>query len=287
MDSIQVPASITIEKGIKNQKYKWKSKNKTSVYRKESIRAVLRITALNFIKNTYRLGVEKRQVKLKIIKSKGRWLVHLHRTKKGVTLQSYYNNHPYLQIVVNKTLPQEFREEYKRRNKKTVTFPVRAKLHLKEWEDIKLKISDFLMQVEKEPKLLLEYSIQKGFESINSEKGRAYDLHLKSRNNNEFIIAITSYGGKSSEIRRKEKIKQKIILDIAKILPSVISHKNIIPVVVSRPMESKKTWSYTTSDYLGFYKEKFNFKFLTTNFKNGWERHICNKLLELDKNGKI
>jgi len=46
-------------------------------------------------------------------------------------------------------------------------------------------------------------------------------------------------------------------------------------------------WSLTTDNYLNFYKEKFNFNFLTTEFKKGWERDICNQLLEIDKNVKL
>ena len=38
---------------------------------------------------------------------------------------------------------------------------------------------------------------------------------------------------------------------------------------------------------LNFYKEKFNFHFLTTEFKKGWENNICKKLLELDKYVKL
>ncbi|MBI2107408.1 hypothetical protein HYT57_05480 [Candidatus Woesearchaeota archaeon] len=285
MDIINIPGSLTIETGVFRQNYKWKSLDRTSTYQRKYTRAALRITGLNVIENLYKLNKNKRQIALEFTKDGENWAIIIHRvSRKGLTLQSYIGKHPFAQIIVNKFLPQELKELYLKSKRKTKTFGVYVKLFLKEWRDIDIKHSDFLIQVEKESKTLLECALSSNFTSVYSTKGRAYDLSLISPKGKEFLIAITSYGEKSSELRRKEKIKQKVLYDIAKMLPSLYKHKNAIPIVVSRPMKTEKTWSYTTSDYLNFYENQFNFKFLTTDFKNGWERHICNKLLEIDKN---
>ena len=66
-----------------------------------------------------------------------------------------------------------------------------------------------------------------------------------------------------------------------------IYNKKIYPIIISEPLEFKSSWSFTTDDYLNFYKDKFNFDFLTTDFKKGWEKDICIQLLELDKNVNV
>ena len=76
--------------------------------------------------------------------------------------------------------------------------------------------------------------------------GKWYDLQVLSPNNTNFFISISKSGGKTN-LRKKEKIITKILNDIS--------------------------------------KENFNFKYITTNFKKGWEKEVCKELLKLDKNG--
>ncbi len=112
-------------------------------------------------------------------------------------------------------------------------------------------------------------------------KGRAYDLELIGPRKTKFIIAISSHLAKNKS-RSKEKRKQKILMDIAKMLSK--SYKcDTLPVIISQPLEFKGSWSYTTSSYLDFYKNNFNFQFLTTEFKKHWEEDIIVQLLDLDK----
>jgi|SRR3989344_7092822 len=241
MEIIRVPASLTLEKGIVTQRYKWKIKNKVSVYRKKNRRAALRFSSINFVKNIGGLDKKDRQVNLKFIKKHNNWVINLCRCKQNnITLQTYSGSHPYVQIIVNRSLPKELWEIHKKSKKKTITLPVTLQLTLKEWKDIGLKLSDFLIDVEKESKTLLNHALENNFISNTFVKGRAFDLQLVSPKGQEFLIAITNVG-KSSEIRRKEKIKQKILLDIAKILPTLENKRDSVPVIISRPLESEKT----------------------------------------------
>ena len=70
-------------------------------------------------------------------------------------------------------------------------------------------------------------------------------------------------------------------MDISKMLPYLDQNKNTLPVVITRPIEFENSWSFTTQKYLDFYRDKFGFKFLTTEFKNGWEDNIIKELLKL------
>lgn len=286
MDMLLIPASITIEDGISVQKYKWKSKNKTSIYRRKCKRAFVRVTGSNIVKKLSTKNKINRQVKIKFYKRDSQWRLIINRTaNKGLTLQTYFSSHPYLQLILNRNLPKELWKEYELNSQKTYTFPIYIEFNLNEWKDIKLESHDFLPEIEKASKDLMEESLKYGFNVDFVPKGRDYDLELVSPKGNIFILAISSHIAKN-ESRSKEKRKQKILMDISKMMP-VLHNRKVCPVIVSQPLEFEGSWSFTTDKYLNFYKTNFNFKFLTTDFKKGWEKEICNKLLELDLNDKL
>lgn len=281
---ITIPASITIENGVSVQRYNWKSQNKTSVYRRKCRRAFVRITCANLAKRLGKKNKYDRQVQIKFNREGDDWELVLNRTKeKGATVQAYFGLHPYVQIVLNKHLPEELWKEHKMSNKKSYTRSVCIKFNLKEWTDIGLEPSDFLIEVEKLSKQLMKKALKHGFKIDFIPKGRQYDLELISPKGKRLILAISSHVAKNQS-RNKEKRKQKILMDIAKILP-ILYNKKVYPVIISQPIDFVGSWSFTTDYYLNFYKEKFNFSFLTTDFKKGWEKDVCNKLLRLDNNG--
>jgi len=282
MNLIEVPGSITLEKGVRVVKYK-KITKKISIYYVPYKRYFLRITSLNFAKNLHKKSNDEKQVQITFSNENGKWVVLFKRKfGKGVTLQSYTGKHPVLQVVLNKVLPKEFIKQYEDSKRDVLTLPVGVKLNLDEWKDLNLKLSDFLITVEKEAKTLLDYALKRKYRSTKFAKGRAYDLHLISKKGVEFFIAINSCGGRKKR-RTKEIIKSKILVDIAKILPSLEGQKGI-PIIISKPFESKNSWSFTTSRYLEFYQTKYNFQFLNTNFKKGWEKEILNSLSKIEQN---
>jgi hypothetical protein len=186
---------------------------------------------------------------------------------------------------LNKHLPNEIWEEYRLSGKKTYTRPIGVEFNLEEWKDIKLRPHNFLIQVERDSKKLMKESLKYGFNIDFIPKGRAYDLELVSPRENRFILALSSHTAKNKS-RSKEKRKQKILMDISKMLPIIHTKykKEVYPIIISQPLDFNGSWSYTTDSYLNFYKNNFNFHFLTTDFKKGWEKSIINKLLEIDKN---
>lgn len=280
---VTIPASITIEHGHSTQKYKWKSKDKTSVYRRKCKRAFVRITGSNFVNKLSKKDISKKQVNVKFYKKNKEWFLEINRTKeKGITLQTYLGSHPYLQLILNKSLPKEIWDEHKFSSKKTYTRSINVVINLDNWGDLEIKPYDFLLDVEKISKDLMKEALSHNFKIDFIPKGRAYDLELIGPKGNKFIFAISSYVAKT-ESRSKEHRKQKILMDISKILP-ILHTKKVIPVIISQPLEFKNSWSFTTDNYLNFYKDKFNFIFLTTEFKKGWEHQICKRILELDKN---
>jgi len=285
MDMVLVPASITIENGISTQKYRWKSKNKTTIYRRPCKRAFVRITGSNFVRKLKNKQKKDKYVKIKFVEKEGNLILKLTRDKEGATLQTYMGGHPYLQLILNKHLPKKIWEEHKLSKRKTYTRPILVEFNLSEWKDINLESHEFMVDVEKLPKKLLKTSLNYGFKVDLVSKGRAYDLELVGPNGNKFMLAISSHVAKNKS-RSKEKRKQKILMDISKML-TVLYNKSLNPVIISEPLEFENSWSFTTDGYLNFYKEKFNFNFLTTDFKKGWDKYICEKLLELDKNVKI
>ncbi len=286
MDMVLVSASITIENGVSTQRYKWKSKNKVSVYRKLNKRAFVRITGAKFVSRLNSRNSMAKQININFCRDKNEWILKINRSKnKGSTLQTCVGTHPYLQLVLNKHLPKEIWREHELSGKRTYTRPINVEFDLDEWKDLKIGPSVFLVEVEKLPKTLLDHSLKNGFKIDFVPKGRSYDLELIGPEGNKFILAISSHVAKNQS-RSKEKRKQKILMDISKMLP-VIYNQKVYPIIISEPLEYEGSWSFTTDFYLNFYKERFGFKFLTTDFKKDWEENICNQLLELDKNGQL
>ena len=278
MDKITIPASMTLEKGISIKKYKWKSKNKESIYKKKCRRAFIRFMCKNLAQQISKLEMDKRQIIINFFDNEN---VEIKRTKnKSTSIQGYSGLHPYIQFIVNKALPKELWEIFEKSNKKTLTFPINLKINLSEWKQLKIFAEDFLLEVEKEGKILMRKAIRKGFKVNLLSKGREYDVGLKSPKNKDFIIGISSHTAKTKS-RSKDKIVQKILLDISKMLPYLEKNKKTIPIIISKPIHFENSWSITTNKYLGFYKKKFGFRFLTTEFKKDWEDIIIGELLKI------
>lgn len=278
MDKIILPASITLERGFSTQKYKWISKKRISNYRRPCKRAAIRFSCRNFANRINKIKREERQISVKFTDKHN---VIIRRIKsKGVSMQGYSGKHPYIQIVVNKCLPKELWKELEIIEEKSRTFQINVELDLEDWKDVNLLPSDFLLEVEKESKLLMNKALKKGFKILKVSKGREYDLGIINHNKKELIIAISSHVAKSKS-RSKEKTVQKILMDISKILPYLDQNKNAIPVIITRDIEFENSWSFTTKKYLDFYKNKFGFRFLTTEFKNGWEDSIIKELSKI------
>ena len=272
MDKIIIPGSITLEKSIATQIHKWKSnKKKQSIYKRPVKRAFVRLSCNNFSHKAGLLKKEDRQIKIIFINNSN---ILIKRTKgKNISLQGYSGKHPYLQFVINRLLPKDIWKLFEESNKKTLTIPVNVTLNLDEWSDLKILPEDFIIEVEKEAKSLMNKALGSGFSVNYISKGRDFDLKLNNPKNKEIIIAISSHSAKNKS-RTKEKTIQKILMDIAKLLPYLYENKDSIPVVITKPIEFENSWSYSTKRYLDFYKKKFNFIFLTTEFKNGWEDNI-------------
>lgn len=281
---VVVPASITIEEGSHVNVHKWKNEDKVSVYRGNSKRAVVRITGSRFVKELSKKKKEQRQVSINFNKVDGEWGLVVSRTREGCTLQTYFSSHPYIQLVLNRHLSKEIWDEYKVNNKKTYSRRINVEFDLTEWGDIKLKPYDFIIKIERLSKQLMKEALRQRFVVDFVSKGRAYDLELVGPKNKRFIIAISSHVAKN-ESRSKEKRKQKILMDIAKML-TVLYTKKAVPIVISEPLSFQGSWSFTTPDYLDFYKDAFNFRFLTTNFKKDWAVEICKQLLKIDSDDK-
>ena len=275
MDKIYIPASITLEKGFATKRYKWKSGDKESFYRRPCKRAVIRFTCKNFADKVNKINQEKRQVLIEFLDNSNAIIKRIK--ERGVSLQGYSGNHPYIQIIVNKSLPKELWKILEDSDKKSITLPVNVEIDLNDWGDINLSQENFILEIEKEAKSLVNKALKKGFKVIRVPKGRSHDASLVHPDGTEFIIAISSHVAKTQS-RSKEKTIQKILMDISKMLPYLSENKNVVPVVITRPIEFEKSWSFTTNKYLDFYREKFGFKFLTTEFKNDWEDIIIEKL---------
>lgn len=279
MDKIIVPASITLEKSNSIKKYKWLSNpKKESLYHRISKRAFIRFSCRNFSEKLKKVPIEKRQIYLNFLDD---FSIEIKRTKKrNISLQGYSGKHPYIQFIVNNALRPKFRKILEEMESKSKTFPINVLLNLEEWKDLKVLTSDFLIEVEKDAKTLVELALKKGFKVERASKGRSYDLSLISPKGEEIIIAISSHVAKTQS-RSKEKTVQKILMDISKMLPRIYDNKKIIPVVITRPIKFENSWSFTTDKYLDFYKDKFGFRFLTTDFKKGWEDNIIKELLKI------
>ena len=70
-------------------------------------------------------------------------------------------------------------------------------------------------------------------------------------------------------------------MDISKMLPVLYENKALSPVIITSPIEFEKSWSFTTQKYLDFYRNKFGFRFLNTDFKKDWEDNIIKELLKI------
>lgn len=278
MDKINIPASITLERSFSTKKYKWKSREKFSEYKSSNRRAVIRFSSKLFAEKVCQLKKEDRQIIIKF-RDKSNVLINRINTPR-TTIQGYKGNHSYIQIVINRYLPKELWERLDKSDKKSITFSVNVELSLHEWKDISLSPSNFLLEVERESKTLLDKALNVGFETLRVSKGRNYDVGLITPNKKKLIIAISSHVARTKS-RSKEKTIQKILMDISKMLPYLEEHKNSIPVVITRPIEFEKSWSFTTTSYLDFYRNKFGFRFLTTEFKNGWEDDIIKELSKI------
>lgn len=279
MDKLYIHASITLEKGFSTREYRWKSdKRKKSIYKKSCRRAAIRFTCKNLAEKVSKMKQEKRQILVTFLDNEN---VEIKRTKnKGITMQAYGGKHPYIQIVINRAMPKDLWKLLEESTKKTISFSINLKIDLNDWKDIKLSPGDFLLEIEKEAKSLTKKALNKSFKVLNASKGRAYDLSLIHPNGTELIIAISSHTAKT-ETRSKEKTIQKILMDISKMLPYLEGNKKTIPIIITRPINFEKSWSFTTDKYLEFYEKKFGFKFLTTEFKKDWEDIIIERLLEV------
>jgi len=279
MDRVKVPASITLERGFSTQRHKWKSNpKKESVYKRLSKRAFIRLTCKNFAYKVSQLKKESRQILIEFIDKSN---VVIHRTNgRGISMQGYAGAHPCIQIIANKCLPLELRNKLENNKEKSKTYPITVELKIDEWGDIALLPSDFIIDIENEAKRLMNYAIQNGFSVSRISKGREYDLSLIKPDKKELIIAISSHVAKNPS-RSKEKTIQKILMDISKMLPYLDKNKKAVPIIITRPIKFKDSWSHTTKDYLEFYKKRFGFKFMTTEFKNGWEEDIIKELLKI------
>jgi len=279
MDKIHIPASITLEKGFATKRYKWKSDSKKeSIYKRPCKRAVIRFSCKNFAEKINKTIKENRQVLISFLNDSHIRIKKIR--KKGISLQGYSGKHPYTQIVVNKCLPQKYWVDLEKINKKSLTFPITVEFDLNEWKEFNLSPDNFLLEVEKDAKSLMRKALKSNFKILKVPKGRSHDLSLINPNKKELIIAISSHVAKTKS-RSKEKIVQKILMDISKMLPEVYKNKNIIPIILTRPINFEKSWSFTTTQYLEFYKKNFRFKFLTTEFKNGWENSIIKELKKI------
>ena len=278
MGKIYIPASITLENGFSISIYKWKSCDKTSRYKKSTRRAVIRFSNKTLAIKISRLAIKNRQISVDFIDDSN---VAIKRSATDkISLQGYSGKHPCLQIIVNRSLPVHLWENLNTTKKKTLTFPITVEFNLDEWRDVGLRPSDFILEIEKESKFLMNRALEKGFTILKISKGREYDLGLITPNNKPLIIALSSHIAKTKS-RSKEKTIQKILMDISKMLPYLDEHKNTIPLVITRPIEFENSWSFTTKKYLDFYRDKFGFIFLTTEFKNGWEDDIIKEMLKL------
>ena len=121
MDKLVVPASITMEKGISIKKYRWKSDDKKeSTYKRPNRRAVIRFSSKNFANKMNKMKRGKRQISVEFLDKSN---IRIRRMNSGgTTLQAYSGPHPYIQIVVNKVLPNELWKVFEESKKKQLLF---------------------------------------------------------------------------------------------------------------------------------------------------------------------
>lgn len=280
MDKIIIPSSITFERSMLSKKYRWKSDIKReTIYRIVSKRAFVRFSCARFARELSSLPLEERKVNVFFTDNK---TVEIKRNREGaISLQGYNGKHPYVQFIVNKAISKDLKANFDliSKDKTSLTIPINLKLDIRNWSSI-LDPEDFLISVERDAKSLMKKAIQKKMQINVASKGRAYDLCLIRPDKKEIVIAISSHVAKSQN-RSREKRIQKILMDIGKMLPYIWKKEHIIPVIISQPINSKESWSYSTKNYLEFYKREFGFRFITTDFKKGWENDIVKELCKL------
>ncbi|MBS3162637.1 hypothetical protein J4467_01825 [Candidatus Woesearchaeota archaeon] len=79
--------SITIERGIAILKHRWKNENKVSIYKKNNIRAFLRISGCSLVNKIKNLDRNERRVEIVFEKKNNNWSLLLKRNKNGKVLQ--------------------------------------------------------------------------------------------------------------------------------------------------------------------------------------------------------
>lgn len=277
---IIIPASVTFSRYPRQNQYKCISKDKISTYDVVEKRLVLRISTGQFGKKASKLDAEKRQVSITFDQNKN-WTLKLKRTiTSNVTLSSLTKNaeHIWLQVILNKLAPKSLLRELEPTDKfGSKTIPVKVELELADWADINLNPEDFLYHTELHPKSLLRYALNKNFSVDYVPKGREFDLQLISPKGKKFAIAIASHVSLSKS-RSKQHRVQKALIDIAKMLSTLYDNKDVIPVIISQPFEFEGSWNFVSNNYIKFYEEKFNFKFIFTDFRNNWEKRVCDAL---------
>lgn len=276
MDKLIIPASITLESCILNRKYSWKSDLKReTIYKTISKRAFVRFSCKNLSCKLSRLKFDNRRIDVNFIDDKN---LIIQRKKDGkFSMQGYGGAHPQVQFVVNSALPEDMRRKF---GTKSRSYPINVFIFPDEWAEFNLSPADFLIEVERESKSLLNAALRNGFTINKISKGREFDLSLINRNNEELVLALSSHVA-SNKSRSKKKTIQKILMDICKMLPYLDKNKKAIPIIITRPIEFEGSWSFTTQGYLDFYRDKFNFRFITTEFKKGWEDKIIKELSKI------
>ncbi|MDD5133342.1 MAG: hypothetical protein PHD81_01525 [Candidatus Nanoarchaeia archaeon] len=220
-------------------------------------------------------------------KERNEWIINLCKVDYKLSNRGYYkvkSSHSQLQISVNKELPLELKKELEWKTKKGTSFSkvkrIIVKINLEEWKEIGLKPWHFLSGQEVLGESLMKYAINKGFSVNYIPKGRECDLQLIGPNNTLFAIALFSHNAKT-ERRSRDKRIQKLLGDVARLF-TITYNSNLIPVVISQPYMSSRQISI--QNYVDFYSNKFNFKFIITSFNKGWEQEVCKKLVEFDNN---
>ena len=288
MNKIQFLASITYSIYSKNTKYNWKSKRKTSVHKTKSKRIALRISTGNFGLKASKLSPEERQINVMFIKQKDFWILEIKRiSEKNITLTAHTKNpkHIWLQTILNRMAPKELNNDLKiGTDSGSNTIPVKVILDLDEWKDINLIPDDFLYHTEKHAKQFMRYALDQNFSIYYIPRGREYDLQLISPKKDKIAIAFLSHTAKKDS-RSKQHRVQKALIDIAKMIPSLYNEK-MIPVIVSQPFSFRGSWDYVGNNYLKFYEDTFGFTFITTEFKEDWEKEVYEKILVTVKNQK-
>lgn len=277
---IFIPASVTYSYYPTRTSHNSPSGSKL-FYKTSLKRIVLRISTGKFGAKVSKLNADKRQVSATFLKSNQNWIIKINRLKKAnltITTHTRDPKHIWLQIVLNRISPNEFLEEFDLVNTYgSKTIPVKVELDIDEWSEVQLTPSDFLYHTEKYPKLLMDFALNNGFSVSYVPKGRECDLQLISPKGKKFIIGVLSHNAKTPS-RSKQHRVQKALIDIAKMLPSTYNSKDLVPVIVTQPFQFDGSWNFASNNYLDFYEKNFNFKFIFTNFRERWEKEVCDKL---------